>query len=362
MKVTLDKTVLSAALARCAPAARVVGRDGGFVRLAVYARSLTVAGYDGDLFISVCIEDVDGEEGTCLWPSRLGAHVLGALGSGSVTVAALQGGVALEGGSAYLELATPPEDAFLPFPLITGVPQEVEASAFCDALGQVVYAASTDLARPLLTGVLLQAAEDGVRLVATDSYRLVVRDVPGVSLAFSEGIVLPARALSAAVQAYGTSDGVLTICCSDDLVSFAANGTVVATRLINGQYPDYARLLPPASQTVLVSDVEPAVEALKRMELIRGNGVGPTVLEIDATGVQLSTRASERGMARERLDGKTEGKPLTVGCNPTFLAEAIHHTGGEQFALMCVDALKPIKVTGTHDDRYLALVMPVRMD
>ena len=332
------------------------------MRLAWENRSLTLDGCDGDLMIRAVLDNVDGDEGECLFPVRLGTQVLGALGGGPVTIASTNDGVTVELGQSAFELNSPGLDSMFLLPTLAGVPEEVRSTEFCEALSRVVYAASTDIARPTLTGVLLHAGESGLRLVATDSYRLVVRDVPGATMGWEEDAVLPARALAEVARSFRTVDETLTVRKENDLVSFAANGTVVTTRLIEGQYPDYARLLPPASQTVLVSDVEPAVEALKRMELIRGNGVGPTVLEIDATGVQLSTRASERGMARERLDGKTEGKPLTVGCNPTFLAEAIHHTGGEQFALMCVDALKPIKVTGMHDDRYLALVMPVRMD
>ena len=362
MKATLDKTVLSAALVRCAPAVgRSPGRDGGFVRLVVDDGTLTLAAYDGDLMISASVDGVEGDNGSCLLPSRLGSQVLGSLGNGEATVIGTNDGATIEMGRSTFELATPSVDAAFSLPVLGGAPQEIDASALCDACGQVTHAASTDLARSLLTGVLLQVRDDGLRLAATDSYRLAVCDIPGRTLALPSDAVLPSRALAEVTRVYSAVDGALTVRVSDGMVSFAANGTVIATRLIDGQYPDYERLLPATSETTFVGDVEPAVDALQRMALIRGNATGATVMELSDGGAQLATRVPERGEAHEWLDGELTGAPLTVGCNPAFLADAIQHTGTEQFSLACVDASKPIKVTGMHDGRYLALVMPVRM-
>jgi DNA polymerase-3 subunit beta len=322
---------------------------------------LTLAGYDGDLMIGVRLDDVDGEDGACLFPGRLGVQALKSLGNGLLAVTEVDGGVRVDSGAATFEFAVPPVDSLFVLPRIEGEPQELDAAEFCVALDQVVYAASTDQARPLLTGVLLQVNGAGLRLVATDSYRLAMRDVPGHTLAIPQDAILPSRALTEVVRCHGDVDGPLTIRVSDDLVSFAANGTVVGTRLIEGQYPDYQRLLPDRSVTTFETDAEPFVDALERMGLIRGDATDPTVLAIDSAGAHATMRVPDRGTVTEWLDGALSGGDLTVGCNPTFLSDAIYHAHSPRVVLQFVDTLKPATVTALDDDRYTALVMPMRI-
>ena len=362
MKVTIDKSVLAAALRRCVDALPRAGdRSGGFVRMVMASGSLTLTGYDGDLMVSVCVDDLDGDDGECAFPGRLGSQVLRSLGSGNVDLWSEDASVHVKMGSAKLEFATPPMDSMLVAPVIGGEPQELDAASFCQAADQVVYAASTDQARPLLTGVLLQVLDDGLRLAATDSYRLAMCDVPGHTLAIDSDAILPARALVEVGRCYGDVDGPLTIRISEGMVSFSANGTVVGTRLIEGQYPDYLRLVPLDPEMTFTADVASCVDVLERIQLVRGDASDPAVIVFGDGGATVTMTVAARGMVTETLGGAWTGDPLTVGCNPKFLADAINHADATQIALEFADAMKPTIVRPGGDSRYCALVMPMRI-
>jgi DNA polymerase-3 subunit beta len=236
----------------------------------------------------------------------------------------------------------------------------IDAAAFGEALRQVVRAASTDEARPIITGVLLTAENDGLRLVATDSYRLAVRDLPGVSvLGSDQKVLVPARALNELQRLLGLGEE-LVLRLGERDATFEIGTTRLTTRLIEGEFPNYRQLIPASHPNVLTVEREPLLEAIRRVKILARDAT-PVRLRISADGLQLTAITQDVGNATEELDASASGSDLTVAFNPDYLAAGVEAVGSEQITLSTLDALKPAVVRGVGSDDYLYLLMPVRV-
>jgi DNA polymerase-3 subunit beta len=224
----------------------------------------------------------------------------------------------------------------------------------------VVRAASTDEARPILTGVLLTAENDGLRLVATDSYRLAVRDLPGVSvLGADQKVLVPGRALTELQRVLGMG-GELVLRLGERDATFEIGSTRLTTRLIEGEFPNYRQLIPASHPNTHTVEREPLLEAIRRVKILARDAT-PVRLQISADGLKLTAITQDVGNATEELDASAEGADLTVAFNPDYLAAGVEAVGSDQITLSTIDALKPAVVRGVGRDDYLYLLMPVRV-
>jgi DNA polymerase III subunit beta len=234
------------------------------------------------------------------------------------------------------------------------------AAAFGEALRQVVRAASTDEARPILTGVLLAAEDDGLRMVATDSYRLAVRDLPGQqALGADQKVLVPGRALSEVQRLVGNGEE-LTMRLGDRDATFEVGGTVLSTRLIDGDFPNYRQLIPPSHPNTLTVSRDALLEAIRRVKLLARDAT-PIRLQLAAETLRLTAITPDVGNATEELDATYEGGELTIAFNPDYLAAGVEACTGEEITLHVQDALKPAVVRGAGVADYLYLLMPVRV-
>ena len=225
------------------------------------------------------------------------------------------------------------------FPSLPDPPQPatfLPASSLAGALRQVVRAASSDDARPLLTGVLIAAEGGGIRLVATDSYRLAMRDIDGSdALTDSSQILVPARAL-AELQKLSVlgrprrtrprprrrrrrRDGLaptIGLSIGDHDVTFTAGDVKVSTRLLDGNYPDYRQLIPPEYPNRLHVGKDSLLDALRRVRLLVRDNTTPVRLSMRSGGVDLTVVSQEVGDASETVDADFEGKELDHRLQP----------------------------------------------
>jgi DNA polymerase-3 subunit beta len=234
-----------------------------------------------------------------------------------------------------------------------------EAGAFAEAVTQVGRAASRDEARPVLTGVLLEISREGVVLVATDSYRLAVRDLVATADGESRAIV-PERAMSEAGRAAAADEkGSVEIWVDEAQIAFQVGTLTLTSRLIEGEFPNYRTLLPDASDNRLTISRQQLLDAVRRVGLL-ARDTTPVRMEFNALGVKLSSSSPDLGQAVETVEARYEGEDLTVAFNPQYLADGLTAATGESIRLDVRDGLKPGVVRGEVDE-YTYLVMPVRL-
>ena len=235
------------------------------------------------------------------------------------------------------------------------------AKDFAGALRQVVPAASADDARPILTGVLLAAEAGGLRLVATDSYRLAVRDLPGTSvLGEGQSVLVPSRALRELERLLGSAEEV-TLRLGEREAAFEVGDVRLTTRLIEGEFPNYRGLIPSSHPNRLTVGRDALVEAVKRVKLMARELNTPVRLAMSADGLELVAITQDVGQAHEQLDAAYDGTDLTVAFNPEYLLSGVEVTPGDEIYLDTVDAQKPAVIRAGEAQEFLYLLMPVRV-
>lgn len=367
MKFRCERDVLAEALSAAGRAA--TNRGGALpvlsgVRLALNGSRLEVTGTDVQLWISVTV-DVDGsDDGVTVVPARIAQDVVRSLQPGAVTCTLGDGDFEIASGRFRSEIRTLPAEEFPTLPQVAESSVTLDAAVLADALHQVVPAASGDDARPILTGVLFAAEGDGLRLVATDSYRLAVRDVAASGvLGAEQQVLVPSRALREIERLLGPSAS-LTLRLSERDASFevVSEGvtTRLETRLIEGDFPNYRQLIPSEYPNELTVSREVLAEAVRRVKLMAREGT-PVRLSMSAEGLELVAVTQDVGQASEAVDATFAGEDLTVAFNPEYLLDGIEIATGDEVTLSTLDALKPAVLRSTDSSSFLYLLMPVRV-
>ena len=196
--------------------------------------------------------------------------------------------------------------------------------------------------------------------MATDSYRLAVRDLPGTSV-LSEGqsVLVPSSALKELGRLLGGAEEVrLTL--GEREATFTVGADRLTTRLIEGEFPNYRGLIPASQPNRLTVAREALLDAVRRMRLLATDAT-PVRLVMRAEGLELVAIAQEVGQAHEALDAKYEGTELTVAFNPEYLIAGIEVTPGDEVTLETTDAMKPALLRSIDSNDFLYLLMPVRV-
>lgn len=355
----------------------------GGVRIESTGNHLSVIGTDLDLTVHVGTEAIGISDGVCVAPARLLADIVRSLEPGAVTIESEGDKVEISAARSRFSLRTFPTDDFPSIPEPAPPATFLPAASLASALRQVVRAASNDDARPLLTGVLIAPEGSGVRLVATDSYRLALRDIDG-SDAFvdSSQILVPARALtelqrlsalSAGTKETATAvstDGgdeagagaaLVGLSIGDHDVTFTAGEVKVSTRLLDGSYPDYRQLIPAEYPNRLHVGKDSLLDALRRVRLLVRDNTTPVRLSMRQGGVDLTVVSQEVGDASETVDADFDGEELTIAFNPTYLIDGVEAVSGDEVLLETVDATKPATVRAAEESNFQYLLMPVRV-
>ncbi|MDP9441329.1 MAG: DNA polymerase III subunit beta [Actinomycetota bacterium] len=376
MKFRCERDTLVDALGT---AGRAVATRGGAlpvlsgVRLEVVGSQLRLAGSDLDLTIQVETEVHGLGDGVAVLPARLVAEIVRALEPGAVTFESGDDEVRITSGRSHFAVRILPADEFprLPFPPdpASGVADAVTlvAAELAEALRQVVRAASNDDSLPVISGVLLTGegaggtGSPGLRLVATDRYRLAVRDLPGTSmLREDQRVLIPSRAL-AEVQRLLSNAGSVTVRLGERDASFEVGHVRLTTRLIEGEFPPYQKLIPDRYPNRLTVNREALLDAVRRVRLLVKDAITPVRVSLKPDGVECTVITQELGQATEDLEAKYEGTELVMGFNPSFLIDGLEAVAGDEIALETIDPMKPATVRATEGGDYLYLLMPVRL-
>ncbi len=362
MKFRCERDVLVEALATAGRAVSGRGTLPGLsgVRAQLTGDQLRLTGSDLDLTITIAVL-VSGEaDGVAVIPARLASDIVRALEPGAVSVAADGDELLISAGRSQFSIRLIAGDEFPQIEQIASEPVELASAQLAEALKQVVPAASNDDSRPPLTGVLFASENGGLRLVATDSYRLAMRDVPGVSvLPEGQSVLIPSRALSELNRILGQGEKV-ELRLGEREASFHVGSVDLITRLIEADFPNYRGLIPDSHPNSLTVSREELLDALRRVKLLAREAT-PIRLEMSADGLELAAVTQDVGTAREQLEGTYDGNPLTVAFNPQYLLEGIEVSTSDEIVLSTIDELRPAVVRMPGTDDFLYLLMPVRV-
>ncbi len=340
------------------------------VRVEVAGDRLVLASTDLEVSSELSLPVQAEREGVALVPGRLLGDVVRSLPHAAVEAETDGDRLHLECGRAKFDLRLMPVEDYppLPEPDPTAGTAVMKAETFASLVSQVARASSSDDARPVLTGVQLEASEGGLTAAATDSYRLAVRE-----LTWSEQVdgtvLVPRRALDEAKRSADSLGGEVRVVFEASQVTFALGDRRLTTRLIEGKFPDFRQLVPTGWDRRLEMDRAELIEVVKRVAVVgeANTTATPVTLHIHEDTVRVTAGSGEIGEAEEILPGQLEGEPLEIAFNPRYLTDGLDAIRSERVHLDFRDELKPAVLRPSaedDDDRdgdFLYLLMPVRV-
>jgi DNA polymerase III subunit beta len=321
---------------------------------------IKLAGTDLEVGAEAVVEGAIDADGRGVLPGRVLGEIARTLPPGTVRIEVDAGQARVSCGSAEFTLRTLPTEDFPPLAAPADAPGgTVSATEIASAVAQVTKAASRDEARPILTGVLLEAGESKVTLVATDSYRLAVRDIEWKGPKEALKRVVPARALAEAARAAEGEEEV-AVALGENQVAVSGKERRLTTRLIEGEFPNWRQLVPDDQPNRLTVDREGFLESVRRVGILAQQGT-PVRLELGPSGVRLTAGTQDVGEAADLVEGKYEGEPLTIAFNAAYLSDGVQAIEGSEVVLSCRDGLKPAVLRSPDRGSFLYLLMPVRI-
>jgi DNA polymerase-3 subunit beta len=322
---------------------------------------------DMELGVRVGLETDEASPGQAVIPGRLLLDVVRSLPTEQLSLEyrSASQDVEVVAGPAKFHLRTlPPED----FPKLPEAPAEgsmtVPAGAFVDTIARVARAASRDETRPHLTGVLVTASGRELRMVATDSYRLSVKETQlDEPLEGSLEANVPARTLQELGRIAGAgSSETIGVAALENQVVFTVDDVVLSSRLVEGRFPNYQQLLPESYEHELRVSRDELVEVVRRVGLLAQKNA-PLRLRFEEGTLAVSAQTPDVGEASESLPIPFAGEPLEIGFNPEFFRDGLESAESEELILKLISPLRPGLIqSGQEGSDFLYLVMPIRLN
>ncbi len=248
---------------------------------------------------------------------------------------------------------------------------EINVTDFKNMIKQVVFAASHDEARPILTGVLITVEDNTITLAAADGFRLSVRtaelsnSVPGPLKA-----VIPARALSELARVSSDGEEVITMLIPENRgqVIFRTKNVELISQLIEGTFPDYQQIIPKSHQTRTILSTPAFLKACKQAEVFAREGsliaqvnIKPSPEENTPGEVEISGQSEETGSSQSVLDATTEGDGLVIAFNVRYLREVLEVIQTPNVALETTKPTSPGVIRPVGDEHFLHVIMPMHL-
>jgi DNA polymerase III subunit beta len=311
------------------------------------------------------------EEGRVVIPARIFNDIVRSLPGGSFSLEHDDSGGTVRlaaGENEYRIRAYAADD----FPQLPGFDAEAAFTMSGDLLVETVEKVSRsysrDETRPVLTGILISFEENRVRMVTTDSYRLSIKETELATTAFegSREAIIPARAMQEVARIFGSEgEDEVEVSLSENQALFRIGDVLFGTRLIDGNFPEYRRLLPTTFEREISVNREDLMGTLRRVNLFaqRQTPPVPVSLSFSSGSVEVIVRNGEVGEAHERLPATSEDDFL-ISFNPGYLLDGVSAIDTEKVVFKLNEALKPglivPGVDGEEEPDFLYLIMPMR--
>jgi DNA polymerase-3 subunit beta len=321
---------------------------------------------DLEVGLRVPLESDASRDGTAVLPARLLLDVVRSLPDTSVSLElrSAEQDVELTSGAATFHIRTLRGEDFPPLPEPErGNAVNVPTDAFVATVNTVARAASRDETRPVLTGILVSASGSELRMVATDSYRLSVKETTlEAPLDGSFEANVPARALQELARlAQQDAGSQLTVGVRENQVVFEVGDAVLSSRLIDGQFPNYRQLLPDSFEHELTVAGGELQDVVRRISLLAQKNA-PLRLAFAEGELTVSAQTPDVGEASETIPVAFHGELLEIGFNPDFLRDGLESMESGDVVLKLISPLRPGLLAAADDSGFHYLIMPIRLN
>ena len=318
-----------------------------------------------DLEIGIeCSSPANVEEaGSLTAPARILSDVMSSLPDSDVVLSVDEAHkVALKcGTSEYQILGLPPEE----FPMLPEVKDEVsfkvERTALRGAIEKTIFAVSQDESRASLTGILLVLADGGLKLVSTDTHRLCLVDCPALESKGETTAIVPGRAMSELHRVVGEGEGTIDVSVSQSQVLFNVDDTILVSRLIEGQFPNFQKVIPEEYTKKLIVPSEPFLQSVRRAAIVARENANRVVLRTADAKITVTAESSAVGTAYEEVDIVREGEDIEMAFSSKYLLDFLGVVDTEAVEMQLTGGLNPALLKPHEGENYSYVLMPMQI-
>ena len=329
MKFQVNRDVLSEAVSfavKMLPARTTLPILSG-VLIEATAEGLVLSSFDYEVSTQTKVAATVDTPGRVLVSGRLLAEIANRLPNAPVTFETIESRIQVSCGSANFTLLSMPVEEYPTIPQVEGETGVLPAEEFSSAVAQVAVAASRDDVTPVITGVQLEITGNSLSLVATDRYRVAIRDIPWESTSSVADItaLVPARTMQEIGKTFGHSGNIsISITNKDDreLIAFTADNKTVTSLLIKGNFPPVKRLFPEKVENYAVVNTAELIEATRRVKLVVEREAALRFTFAN-NGLTLEAIGGEQAQASETIDAVISGPDVVVSLKPDFLLDGL---------------------------------------
>lgn len=328
--------------------------------------NLELSGFDYEISSQVSVASTTVEPGRTIISGRLLADIVRSLPHETVQVEVSGTRAELRCGRAVFTMPTMSDDEYPEIPHLPPTVGTIDSQDFAGAVGQVTVAAGRDDGLPVLTGAYMEFSGDRLTLVATDRYRLAVREIGWTpdDPTFETSLLVPARTLAEVAKTLTAGESVslsMDAASGASILGFEGAGRRTTTRLIDEKFPPFRSLLPSESSARAEIEIAEVAEAVRRVGLVLERS-SPIRLTFGDGSLRLEAGGNEDAQATEEVPASYEGEALTIAFNPAYLLDGLSALGGNAATLSFTGAFKPAMITGRDGAAgFRYLLMPVRL-
>ena len=291
------------------------------------------------------------------------SDLVSSLPNKNITLESHESEISLEAENYHTTIKTLPADEFPLIPEVENVKSfNLSAPEFKQALAQVVFAVSTNQTQPEISGVLFKSEDGGLKVVATDRYRLAEKKLKlQEPLNLPHSLILPQRTIVELSRHVGGQDGQVQVAVNETQISFTLNNTQIVSRLIDGEYPPYEQIIPSEFTAMVVTNRQALINGLRAGGVFSQNNASVKVeYRSDSQTLVLNTESGELGKSAVELPSKVEGQSGGLLLNFHYLLECLVNLSTENVVLRITNDSTASLLMPESDESYLYLVMPIK--
>ena len=326
-------------------------------------KRLTFAATNLEIAITASIKAEIKNEGALTVPARLFTNYVGLLPAGKVELQNKEGlDLQIKAAKSQTRIKGISSDEF---PLIPQVKKEISLTLSAEdllaAINQVAFSAARDMVRPVLAGVHLRANKKEIRLAATDSYRLSEKIlIPATALSKDVSIIIPARTVQELARILEKGKEPVELDVSSNQVLFTYKGIELASRLIEGSYPDYEQIIPRKHITTISAKTEELATAVKRVNLFTKDSHSVKLIVTKDKELKILSDSTQIGEEEAEVSATIAGVENSITLNANYLLEALTAVGGADVTLELGEKMVPAVLRPAKSKDYLHLIMPLK--
>jgi DNA polymerase-3 subunit beta len=229
---------------------------------------------------------------------------------------------------------------------------------------RTIFSVSTDETRYSLNGVYIEQSEGtNVRMVATDGHRLAFEEKQVGLLGLAKGVILPRKGLSELKKLLESGeDGAVSLGFKENMGLVSKDNVELFMRLIDGDFPDYTKVIPVGNPNIAKLDHEELLRSLRRVSILSSDRYKGIKMEFANGKLSISANNPDLGEALEEVDADYKGKTISIGFNARYLLDVLAVLGGEgEIEFQLKDELSPSVIRKAGVDGYLYVLMPMRL-